>query len=236
VAAEGPPRAHVFVEDLEDPVLAPGDRHHLERALRLRPGDPVTASDGCGGLRRCVLTGGARLDPVGPSSRLGRPTPAITVALAATKGERPEWAVQKLTEAGVDEVVFFLADRSVVRWEGERADRHLERLRRVAREAAMQSRRAWLPVIRGVETFASVARRPGAALADRGGDPPSLSRPVVLVGPEGGWSEAERSVGLPVVSLGEGVLRAETAAVAAGVLLGALRAGVVRAGGDPGRE
>lgn len=231
------PRGHVFVDDLEQPELAPVDRHHLERVLRLRPGDPVTASDGRGGLRPCVLGTGGRLEPVAPATRVERATPAIAIGLAATKGDRPEWAVQKLTEVGVDEIVFFVAERSVVRWEGERALRHLERLRRVAREAAMQSRRAWLPKVTGVETFWAVASRPGAVLAEREGAPPSLSSPVVLVGPEGGWSEAERAVGLPLVALADGVLRGETAAVAAGVLLAGLRAGVVRpANGDAARE
>lgn len=233
---EGPPRAHVFVDDLGSPELSPPDRHHLERVLRLRPGDPVTAADGRGGLRPCVVAAGGRLEPVGPITRHERLAPAITVAMAAAKGERPEWAVQKLTEAGVDEIVVFVADRSVVRWDGERAGRHLARLARVAREAAMQSRRAWLPEVRGVETFAALAGRPGAAMADPAGSPPSLSTPVVLVGPEGGWSDAERGRGLPLVALGDGVLRVETAAVAAGLLLTALRSGIVGPAANTRRE
>jgi 16S rRNA U1498 N3-methylase RsmE len=63
-----------------------------------------------------------------------------------------------------------------------------------------------------------------------GGGPPSLERPVVLVGPEGGWDESELASGLPLVTLGPTVLRAETAAMAAGVLLCGLRAGVVGPG------
>jgi 16S rRNA (uracil1498-N3)-methyltransferase len=65
------------------------------------------------------------------------------------------------------------------------------------------------------------------AMADLGGGPPSLEHPVVAVGPEGGWSERERALGSPMVRLGDGVLRAETAAVAAATLLGALRDRVV---------
>ena len=153
------------------------------------------------------------------------------MAFALTKGERPEWAVQKLTEAGVDRLVPFVAARSVARWDAGRAAGHGERLRRVAREAAVQSRRLWLPVVEDVAGFAGVAARPGAALAQRGGGPPSLEHPVVLVGPEGGWSDEELAAGLPNVGLGPHVLRAETAAVAAGVLLAAVRAGLVVAGG-----
>ena len=78
-----------------------------------------------------------------------------------------------------------------------------------------------------VTGFAEVAARPGAAMADRGGAPPSLARPLLLVGPEGGWDDGERAAGLPAVSLSPGVLRAETAAIVAGALLVALRAGCV---------
>ncbi len=66
------------------------------------------------------------------------------------------------------------------------------------------------------------------SLADPGGSPPTLARPVVLVGPEGGWSDAERSAAPSLVGLGGTILRAETAAVAAGTLLVALRTGMVR--------
>ncbi len=64
-------------------------------------------------------------------------------------------------------------------------------------------------------------------LAVAGGNPPTLDRPTVLVGPEGGWSDDERACGLPTVGLGPHVLRTETAAVAAGALLVALRTGLL---------
>ena len=64
-----------------------------------------------------------------------------------------------------------------------------------------------------------------------GGRPPSLANPTVLVGPEGGWSEAERSAGMASVTLGPHVLRAETAAMAAAFALVALRHRVVTEGG-----
>jgi 16S rRNA (uracil1498-N3)-methyltransferase len=91
----------------------------------------------------------------------------------------------------------------------------------------MQCRRAWLPDLVPIADFATVAALPGAALADRRGGPPSLGTPTVIIGPEGGWSPDERAAPLPVVGLGDPVLRAETAAITAGVLLTALRAGLV---------
>lgn len=225
--------AHVFVADLDAPELDADDRHHLGRVLRLRAGETVSASDGRGAWRPCTWTGdgdggGGGLAPAGEVERVAAPAPAITVAFAPVKGDRPEWVVQKLTEVGVDRIVVLATARSVVRWEGERAAKQVGRLARVAREAAMQSRRVWLPSVEGVVPFAEAANwGRGVAMAEPGGASPSPARPVVLVGPEGGWSAEELGAELPRVGLGPTVLRAETAAVAAGVLLSALRAGVV---------
>jgi 16S rRNA (uracil1498-N3)-methyltransferase len=216
---------HAFVDDLDRPVLTDGDRHHLGRVLRLRDGDPLTVADGAGRWRPCRF--GPELEPAGPVVAVPAPVPAVTVGFAPTKGDRPEWAVQKLTELGVDRVVLLVCDRSVVRWDAERAARHLDRLRSVAREAAMQCRRSRLAVLEGPVPVGSVLGEPGAARAEAGGGAPSLERPVVLVGPEGGWSDAERSDGAATVGLGPHVLRTETAAVAAGAVLAALRSGVV---------
>jgi len=221
---EGP---HVFVEDLEAPAIDGADRHHLERVLRLRPGDPLTVSDGAGRWRACRY--GTRLEIIGDVIAVAAAKPPITIAFAVTKGERPELVVQKMTELGVDRIVPFTAARSVARWSGGRADRHGERLRRVAREAAMQSRRVRLPEVSDVATFDEVAALPRAALAERHGSPPTLTRPVLIIGPEGGWTDTERGAGLPEVGLGPGVLRSETAAITAAAVLTALRARIVTA-------
>ena len=92
----------------------------------------------------------------------------------------------------------------------------------------MQCRRAWLPEVTQLGTFASASALPDAVLADAGGAPPSLERPTVLIGPEGGWDDDERASGLSTVGLGQHVLRAETAAMAAAALLGGLRAKLFR--------
>jgi 16S rRNA (uracil1498-N3)-methyltransferase len=259
--------AHVFVDDLDDPVLGPDDRHHLERVLRLRPGELVSTVDGQGGWRLCAFTGagkgagtarpraagkaggagergvahppevGGRLEPVGEIGRVTPATPTVAVGFALTKGDRPEWAVQKLTEIGVERVIPLIAARSVVRWERDRVAHHLERLREVARQAAMQSRRLTLPV---VETPCSAAEAieaaaPAvAALAEPGGDPPSLTHPAILVGPEGGWDPEEVAAAPATVTLGPQILRTETAAVIAGTLLVALRSGLAGAIERPG--
>lgn len=220
--------AHVFVADLDSPQLADEDRHHLSRVLRLRPGEPVTASDGRGGVVACRWSpDGLVVD--GPVEREPAAAPPLTVAFALPKGDKPEWMVQKLTECGVDRIVVLAAERSVARWDPDKAARNLARLRKVAREAAMQSRRRWLPEVDGVVPFAAFVadHSSSLALAEPAGDRPSLARPVIAVGPEGGWSPAELERAPATVTLGPQVLRAETAAVAAGVLLAALRAGLV---------
>lgn len=231
--------AWVFVEDLDVPVLAPGDAHHLGRVLRLRPGQPVGASDGAGRWRRCEVEAGGkavRLVPSGPVVADPAPQPPITLGFSLVKGDRPELVVQKLTELGVDRILPLAASRSVVRWEGERAARGVARLRLVAREAAMQCRRSRLPEVGDVTTVAAAA----AGLAGIGGlceqdgpEDPSLQRPALLIGPEGGWDEAELACELPRVGLGPTTLRAETATIAGGVLLCALRSATVRAANRP---
>lgn len=215
----------MFVDDLDHPVLEPDDAHHLGRSLRLRQGDPLTIADGRGRWRPARFGDDVEVD--GDVVADEATVPAVVVGLAPVKGQRPEWAVQKLTEIGVDEIWLLVADRSVVRWEGERADSHRARLDRVAREAAMQSRRTSLPAVRVGVPVGEAAATPGAALAEPGGEPPTLERPVVLVGPEGGWTDEERSNAPASVSLGPSIQRTETAAVTAGTFLVALRAGLV---------
>jgi len=146
--------------------------------------------------------------------------PPITVGFTPVKGERPEWTVAKLTELGVDRIVPLRSDRSVVRWDGERGAQQVQRLRRIVRESVMQARRCHVPQVSEVLEPTDVA---DAALAHFDGAPLSLRSPAVLVGPEGGWSEAELAAPRPHVTLGPFVLRAETAALAAAALLGALR-------------
>ncbi len=214
----------MFVADVERPELDPHDRHHLERVLRLRAGDAITVSDGEGRWRPCRL--GPALSPDGEVVVEPAPSPPLAVAFALTKGAKPELTVQKLTELGVDRIVPFAAARSVVRWAEPERPRHVERLRRVAREAASQSRRAWLPEVEELATFAALVARPGATLADPDGDRPSLAA-LVLVGPEGGWAPEELALGAPRMKLGPHVLRAETASIAVGALLAALRGGIV---------
>ncbi len=209
--------AHVFVDSLASLSLSTDDQHHLFRVLRLRDGESVTISDGDGGWRACVVAAGT-LEFTGDAVVEPAERP-LTVAAAIPKGDRAEWMVQKLTELGVSEIVFLHCERSVVRWKGDRAAQQLARMTRVAREAAMQSRRVWLPALRGPVDLAQAATMAGAVVADPDGDIASDCE-VVLIGPEGGLSAVERGLCAATVNLGRHVLRVETAAVAAAAIFG----------------
>jgi len=236
--------AQAFVDDVAHATLSPDDVHHFGRVLRLRAGEEIIVSDGAGHWARARWLGGeagaleAQRDANGPggdgSVQFEEPvTPALTVAFAPTKGERPEWVVQKLTELGLDRIVPLVSERSVVRWSGTRGQSAVARLRRVAREAAAQCRRVWLPELGDVVTFGELGGLGGlgeagqVVLAQLSGERPSLTQRVVAVGPEGGWSGDELGSGLPTVGFGLSVLRAETAAVTAGPLMVSLRTGTV---------
>lgn len=210
--------AHVFVDSLSAPKLEPADDHHLRRVLRIRPSDLVTVSDGAGAWVTARLEAdGLQLD----SDAVSEPRPARSVVLSAIpKGERVEWMVQKLTELGVTAIGFVDCARSVVRWDPERATRQLVRVRRIAREAAMQSRRVWLPEVDHVGSFVDATKRACAALAD-----PDGARRIdadvdtIVIGPEGGFTPDELAIVAKRVALSANVLRIETAAVAAAVML-----------------
>ena len=212
--------AHVFVQSLEAPELGAEDAHHLFRVLRLREGEHVTVSDGLGQWRSTAVVGQA-LQPIGELVAEPAP-PLLTIATAIPKGDRVDWMVQKLTEVGVGSVIFLHCARSVVKWEGDRAAKQLARMQRVAREAAMQSRRVWLPRLSGPMSFESAAARPGAVIADPDGQPFERSSDgacTVLIGPEGGLAEHELHGGPPLVRWGNHVLRVETAAVVVAVAI-----------------
>ncbi len=234
--AQADAAAHVLVDALPDQLDVTGrDGHHLERVRRLRVGEPVTAADGAGRWRPYRV---ARADPgqltlAADGSPVVEPrlTPGLVLACAPTKGERPEAVVRHATELGVDEIWWVTTARSVVRWDGERADAVLERLRRVAREAAAQCRRARLPLLEAPGPLGDLAGRPGLLVADRAGaaptdlpDPPEPGW-ILVVGPEGGLTPGElAALGHPPrLGLGPHVLRSETAALAGPAALAAHR-------------
>jgi 16S rRNA (uracil1498-N3)-methyltransferase len=208
--------AHVLVADVAVPTPPADALHHLLRVLRLRDGETVTVTDGCGQWRPCVISG-ASIESTGDAHVVERRDPVLTVAVAPPKGDRLEWLVAKCTEVGIDRIVLLDAERSVVRWNGDRADKQLDRLRRIVVDASMQSRRVWLPELAG--PLPAIDVLPSSAVAEPGGEPVTADVHTIAVGPEGGWSPAEVAAAGRTVSLGDQILRVETAAVAAAVLM-----------------
>ncbi|GAB3983264.1 16S rRNA (uracil(1498)-N(3))-methyltransferase [Actinoallomurus acanthiterrae] len=221
-----------------DRILLDGpEGRHAAAVRRLRAGERVDLSDGEGRLVECVVVSAERdslhLEAVA-RRRVPRPEPRIVVVQALPKGDRGELAVETMTEVGVDVIVPWTAARCVTQWRGDRRAKALARWRGTAREAAKQSRRAWLPeVTEPAGTAAAAERIADAALAvilheeaERplsGIDVPDTGDIVVVVGPEGGLTDDEiaafQSAGGTPVLLGPTVLRTSTAGVAAAAVL-----------------
>jgi len=209
--------AHVFVTSLDAPELSADDEHHLRKVLRIRDTDTITLGNGAGSWVTARLTAAELVVTSAPSVEVAAPRTVVISAIP--KGDRPEWIVQKLTEIGVDKIGFMDCARSVVRWDEARARKQFERLHRVAREAAMQSRRVRLPEIGPVVTFQQAAATGCTALAEPDGGALDPAVDTILIGPEGGFTQGERELVTRRVALSANVLRVETAALAAGFLL-----------------
>ncbi|CNE17392.1 SdrD [Mycobacterium tuberculosis] len=221
-------------------VLDGPEGRHAAAVRRLRPGERVDLTDGAGLLAECVVTAADRASltlEVRARHREPPPEPRLVVVQALPKGDRGELAVETMTEVGVDVIVPWAADRCVTRWRPERRDKALGRWRTTAREAAKQARRSRLPEVPDLASTEDVAARLAAAslalvLHEEAAAPLSAAEPpaqgdiVLVVGPEGGITDAElarfAAAGGRPTRLGPTVLRTSTAGVAAaGVLLAA---------------
>jgi 16S rRNA (uracil1498-N3)-methyltransferase len=212
--------AHVFISSLASPVLEQEDAHHLLKVLRVTEHDIVTVSDGRGSWITAKLDKHGELHPLSEIFETAPRKHMLSVAFAPVKGEKPEVIVQKLTELGIDKIIPLAPTRrSVVKWDDARVAKNEERLRKIAREAAMQSRRTWLPSIHSITALADVLAMSGCAIAEPGGCEITRDHHIVVIGPEGGFAPEELTTQVPTVSLGESILRAETAAIVAGALM-----------------
>ena len=215
---------HVFVDEIEDPELGEEDEHHFGKVLRLRHGDRITVSDGQGKWRECFYA--STLEIAGEIFFRPKPEIEITIGFSLVKKGKPELIVQKLTELGVDRIVPTVAERSVVQWNDRKIVENEKRLNRIAREAAMQSRQVYIPEVMKTQPFSDLVMGKGASLAHPGGEKLTIENSFLIIGPEGGWTEEETG-GRKCCSLGDSILRSETAAISAGVLLTSLRDGRV---------
>jgi len=226
--------------------LPPGAARHVQ-VLRLQPGDAVVVFDGRGGeFEASIERIGARSVGlrVGSHRAVGRELDrGVTIALGMPANERMDALVEKATELGAAAIQPLVCERSVLRLGGERAARRQQHWQEVAVSAAEQSGRTRVPQVQAVARLdawlAQLAAPPAEArwLLD-----PDAATPlaqaiaalapqaglIVLSGPEGGLTPAERGAalgaGFAAVGLGPRVLRADTAPLAALAGLGALGA------------
>lgn len=219
--------------------LAGAEAHHAAAVRRVRPGETVTITDGRGawieGETLSVDQSRVEIHVVRRAS-IARPTPRIQLAQGLAKGDRDELAVQAATELGVDAIVPWQAARSVSRWQGAKAEKGRARWQRIAREAAKQAHRAWIPEVHDVVTTAELAARahdadvvvldPRAELPLTRVEPSHDRDLLIVVGPEGGVSPEElrtlTAAGARNAQLGDTVLRTSTAGPAALAVLNAV--------------
>jgi 16S rRNA (uracil1498-N3)-methyltransferase len=214
---------------------------HLRDSLRIRAGDRITVADR---HRRRYLIEIEQLDRarlvgrVTQEERAAPPhAPQLVAGVSLLKSDRMDWGIQKATELGVHRIVPLISARAVVRPRTERIDSRLERWRRIALDAAQQAERWDVPLVEAPrEAPAFFTEQPGGArkliLQERGGGeslrtvalPSGPHSTIALaIGPEGGWTPEELARAadamFAAVTLGERILRAETAAIAALALL-----------------
>lgn len=227
----------MFLADLDSPtvgsqVLVTGDEgRHAVIVRRIKKGEVVLVSDGVGtAVRGTVAVADVNGLTVEVAEVLTAPERALrfTVVQALAKGDRAELAVEMLTELGVDEIVPWQAERSIVRWAPDRVERALHRWRTTAREATKQSRRFRVPRVSHPLTTAELALRipePALTLVLHESatqhiarvELPGQGEVMLIVGPEGGLTPAElekftAAGGRPVL-VADAVLRTSTAGV-----------------------
>ncbi|MDE2311369.1 MAG: 16S rRNA (uracil(1498)-N(3))-methyltransferase, partial [Betaproteobacteria bacterium] len=213
--------------------LPPEAAHHAHRVLRLRVNDPVQVFDGEGNAldARISEIGGKRvvLGMLKPCATEPQPPLRIMLAQAMCSSEKMDWVVQKATELGAAEIQPVQTQRSVAKLSGERAERRTAHWRSVAIAACEQCGRnvlpqvhapqefsAWLAQMRGTACAKFILQPEGSTALHK--QPPPQGSAILLVGPEGGFSEDEAGMahlaGFAPIRLGKHILRTETAAIA----------------------
>ncbi len=229
------PRFFVDAEAIADGkvTIDGGDAYHIARALRMAVGDEIDVCDGCGteySCRLCRIRDDECTAEVLSSQLSHREMPLdVTLYMAMPKGDKLETVVQKAVELGASHIVAYESERCIKRPAPDKAAKLVERLSRIAREAAKQCGRARLPEVRGIISFSEMLAEiprfelslfcyegdgtlPVRSVLEGSGELGSIS---AIVGSEGGFSEREadaiRAAGASAVGLGPRILRCETA-------------------------
>lgn len=202
------------------------EAHHLLHVRRLKPGDEIELFDGLGHSATATITETGRKEVSLEVGAIHSDEPGaslLSLAVAFPKPDRARWMVEKLTELGVTSLIPLLTERSASSGKPLRVDK----LQQYVIDACKQCGRNRLLVIEPPIPLADFTANSSGQLqlADpRGSRPATITEPTtVLIGPEGGFTEAERAsaleAGATSVTFGQHVLRVETAAIAAACLL-----------------
>lgn len=215
------------------------EARHAVTVSRIAVGEEITVGNGAGLVVVGTVISAEHSEFVVEAQSVSQtpaPSPAIWLVQALAKGDRDEYAVQQATELGVDGVIPWSAQRSIVKWEGAKVHKGHARWNAIVREASKQSMRSWIPEVAELASIAVLVAlaaearmlvlEPTAAAALSALTPDAAGRDVVLVvGPEGGIAPGELSrlegAGATLVRLGDTVLRTSTAGPAAIALLSA---------------
>ena len=209
-------------------VLTGDEARHAAKAARLRLGEKVLLGDGQGTIAQAeaVAVSADEVSLLVLSAQTTPPLePALWLVQSLAKSGRDEQAIEQATEVGVSDIIPLAASRSVVSWEGKKRESGVARWQRIVTEATKQSIQPHVPTVRDLHSIEQLAQLCSEATilaldhrAEEGLFDVSLdiTRPVaVVVGPEGGLSEAEIdtlvAAGATRVKLGPGVLRTSSA-------------------------
>lgn len=216
-----------FVDKLQSPWLSNDQRRQCLKVLRMRKGDSVRLVDGEGQGVIAKFQDDELLEMDVQETITWAPRKrSLTLIASMIRTERMEWMIQKACECGVDTIVLYSSDNGIVRDFGKRNDRKLERLNLIAKEASEQSYRQHQVVVLGpverpeikyymkdLNVYADIGDKQHFVDAVKS----TTTSVCAVVGPEGGFSKKERtsfeSLGFEEVSLGNNVLRAETASL-----------------------
>ena len=209
---------------------------HLRDSLRVTIGETVWFGNGEGIRYRAEIADVSKraiaAHIVETIQEPPRYTPCLILGQSLLKGEKIDWVIQKAAELGVDELVLIESRHSVVQLKADRVDHQLARWQRIALEAAQQSEQWHVPKVArprslsellanhatGTTILMLAERQEGKSLKTVRLPQGTNGSALVLVGPEGGWSKEEIEVaeqaGVETITLGQHILRSETAAIA----------------------
>lgn len=215
--------------------MTPQQSHHISTVLRMKDGKTIRLVDPDASVFfGTIQTGksGVRVKITQSIAEERESKVKITLAMAMIKGERWDWVLEKATECGVSKIVPFISERCIVKDKPEAGQRKLERYRKILLEAAEQSYRHRIPEIsetislkhlvdhKSSVNFIAYEKESTNLLSDID---KSFSSVTIVIGPEGGFANDEVEYltehGFTSVSLGKRIFRAETAAIAACILL-----------------